>query len=447
MRLPPWAAQAIRNGVADVARKASDPETIKKVRQQATELLRDLPDNASRSFDNASKSIDAIVKTASDTARDAFDQGRATILRWSEREHDIASVCYNASGTLLHRYGSGVPVSDRVLQLGADLLRGDCLNENADRQIADSLTRQLDLHHHRLLVATNLDAAVRSIASLIDRSDQSPREIIIHRAHAVRLPSGIPLPDLFDGHDVKQCGGVDSVVPEDFRCNDHSIIVMADDGKQPLEPIEFPGSSPIRIAVLPTATIDSQFDNVPSVKSLLKSGFDVVITAGGTLTGGPSAGLIAGKTSLLESIESSVLWNFAAAHRSIAAMTLASMTNPSGPLQVLMETGEENLRSRSERMATRLTASEEIATCQIGNAPAVLVDGKRWSLPSRQLRLRHVNKSSETWAAELLDASPALITSVDGEDLLVDLRWIPASSDSVVTEIIAPPSSSSTTLP
>ncbi|MEM6468909.1 MAG: hypothetical protein AAF802_05020, partial [Planctomycetota bacterium] len=69
MKLPPWAIEAIRNGVADVAKKASDPNTIQKVKLQAAELLRDLPENASRG-------IDAIVKTASETAKSAVEQGR-----------------------------------------------------------------------------------------------------------------------------------------------------------------------------------------------------------------------------------------------------------------------------------------------------------------------------------------------------------------------------------
>ncbi|MCC9602817.1 hypothetical protein LOC67_19880 [Stieleria sp. JC731] len=445
MRLPPWAVQAIRNGVADVARKASDPETIKKVRSQATELLRDLPDNAS-------KSIDAIVKSASETARGAFDQGRSTILRWSERQKEIASLGYNASGVLLNELGSGVPVGDRVLQLGCDLLQGDCLKLNARSQIDEALTRQLDQSGNRILVANNFDSAIRSLVALASRpsniasqstagqqdSGQQGRRIVMHRAHAIRLPSGLPLPDLFEGYAIEQCGGVGTVEPSDFRDAGHSIVVMADDGKEPLQCFELAADDTIQVAVLPIATVEAKYADVPDAKSLLKAGFDIVVLQAGPLTGSANAGLIVGKTALLETIESSLVWNFATANDAVAATVLASIVNEPSPLGVLIETGEENLRSRAERMATRLTASQTIKGCKIDNASAVLSKGKRWALPSRQLRLQHQSMAATQWAASLLEQSPAVIASVDADDLVIDLRWVPASADGVIADILAP---------
>ncbi|QEF96895.1 L-seryl-tRNA(Sec) selenium transferase [Stieleria maiorica] len=419
MRLPPWAIEAIRNGVADVARKASDTETIARVKAQAAELLRDLPENASRS-------IDALVKTASETARGAIDQGRESMLRWTERQTDLAVPCINAGGVLLARSGTGVPVSDPVLQLGADVLRGDCVDHDLNQQLSRSLARLLDLDGHAIAVATSLDAAIASLTVLAQQ-----REFVMHRSQAIRLPSGTPLPDALAGLTLRECGGVQAIEPRDFDGIDHACVILADDGMHPIGPIDFKGRDVISIAVLPVGTIRQAHDSIPSAQVLLQSGIDLVLLPGGPLTGGTAAGILAGKKTLIDSIQQDARWNTHKAAAGIVAMTLAAMTdsNPS-PFSVLIDTGEENLRSRAERMAIRLTADDSITGCQITDRPARLIDGGRWEFPSRQLNLRHKTLSAQQWCDQLAKQNPAVITGIDGEHLVIDLRWLPASADS-----------------
>lgn len=425
MRLPPWAIEAIRNGVADVARKASDAETITKVKQQAAELLRDLPENASRG-------IDAIVRTATETARGALDQGRESVLRWTERQTELAVRCLNVTGVLHSQHGSGVAVSDHVLQLGCDIMRGDCVEQDLAIRLNKSLSKLLDVDGCSLAVANNLDAAVAAVGVLADG-----RKMVLHRSQAIRLPSGMPLPDAFPGITLTECGGVQAIEPSDFDGIDQACVILADDGIHPIQPIDFGGRENLSIAIIPIATICQSYEGVPSAEALLESGIDLVVMSGGPLGGGPNAGILAGKKSLIESIVKNLQWKTYAASHSIAAMTLASMTAPQpSPISVLIETAEENLRSRAERLATRLTADESITACQITDQKAVLVAGGRWQFPSRQLRLRHKSLSAENWAAKLRLQNPAVMASIDGADLLIDLRWLAASEDSTVAEAL-----------
>lgn len=423
MRLPPWAIEAIRNGVADVARKASDVETIAKVRDQAAELLRDLPENASRG-------IDAIVKTATQTARGALNQGRESMLRWTQRHTDFAISCQNASGMLFSSHGTGVPVSDSVLQLGCDIMRGDCIDDDMRQRIDRALAKTADLDGHSVAVATNLDAAVAALGGLADS-----RSLVMHRSQAIRLPSGTPLPDAFPGLSLQECGGVQAIEPGDFDGIDHACVILADDGQHAISSIDFGVRDIVTIAIVPVATINSSIDSVTSADSLLDSGIDLVVLSGGPMTGGTAAGIIVGKSKLIETIQNQPRWNAFAAADCVAATTLAALTatDPS-PLAVLIETAEDNLRSRAERMAIRLTADDSITTCQITDQPAVLVAAARWQFPSRQIRLRHQTLSAENWAAQLRKQNPAVIASTDGEDLVIDLRWIPASDDSILAD-------------
>ena len=425
MRLPPWAIEAIRNGVADVARKASDTETIARVKAQAAELLRDLPENASRG-------LDALVKTASETARGAIDQGRESVLRWTERQTDLAVRCLNAGGVLLSRRGSGISVSDHVLQLGCHVLRGDCVDNDLKQQLNRSLTRLLDVDGHAVAVATSLDAAIASLSVLAKE-----RKLVMHRSQAIRLPSGTPLPDAFAGLTLTECGGVQTLEPSDFDGIDHACVILADDGIHPVTAIPLKGRDVISVAVLPVATIHQGHESIPSAESLLRSGIDLVVLPGGPLTGGTAAGIIAGKKSLIESIQQDSRWNTHAASAGIVAMTVAAMTAPDpNPLSILIDTGEDNLRNRAERMATRLTADESITSCQITDRSARLVAGARWEFPSRQLNLRHKTMSAEHWANQLIKQNPAVLTTIDGENLVIDFRWLPAGEDATVAEAL-----------
>lgn len=433
MRLPPWAIEAIRNGVADVARKASDTETIVRVKAQAAELLRDLPENASRG-------LDALVKTASETARGAIDQGRESVLRWTERQTDLAVRCLNASGVLLSRRGSGISVSDHVLQLGCDVLRGDCVDNDLKQQLDRSLTRLLDVDGHAVAVATSLDAAVASLSVLAKE-----RKLVMHRSQAIRLPSGTPLPDAFPGLTLTECGGVQTLEPSDFDGIDHACVILADDGIHPVTAIPLNGRDVISVAVLPVATIHQGHESIPSAESLLRSGIDLVVLPGGPLTGGTTAGILAGKKTLIESIQQDSRWNTHAASAGIVAMTVAAMTAPDpSPLSVLIETGEDNLRSRAERMATRLTAEESITSCQITDRSARLVAGARWEFPSRQLNLRHQSLSPERWAEQLIKQNPAVLTAIDGENLVIDFRWLPAGEDATLADALGSSETSET---
>lgn len=438
MRLPPWAIEALRNGVADVARKASDAETLAKVKEQAKELFRDLPENAS-------KGLDAIVKTATDTAKQAVDQGRDTILRWTQRSEDFATPCLNATGVLLDSRGHGIAVSDYTLQRGAALLRGDHAHASDGRhvrdEINDTLTKLLDQTDKRVLVATSLDAAVAALTAV---ADDYP--IAIHRSQAIRLPSGLPLPECFDGITIKECGGVQTIAPADFAELDHPCIVLADNGQAPVKPIDSSTKNVVTVAVLPVAAFKgSDLPNhddgtsIPAADAVLESGIDLVIFAGGPTTGGPACGYIAGKAELIESIEKRARWKTLAADDAIAGMAVAAATDPEpSPLHKLLSTNQDNLQNRADRMAIRFSAEDEIAECTVSDSSAHLVNHGRWNLPSRQLRLRHNSLSANSWATKLAEQSPAILANVEDDELVIDLRWISASQDTLLAEGIAP---------
>ncbi|MEL6104751.1 MAG: hypothetical protein AAFU85_01885 [Planctomycetota bacterium] len=425
MRLPPWAIEALRQGAADVARKASDDATLTKLREQAAELFRDLPENASRG-------LDAVLKSAGGAAKEVVDQGREVFRGWSNSPDHPSAPCLNATGILLHPWGSGVPVAETTLQPGVDLLRGDYAT-GARAALDQGLAETMQRGDTTIAVANNLHAALQAVTSLAGNLP-----IALHRRHAISLPSGMPLPDAFVSAGVRECGGVQSIDRNDYESVDQGIVVFADDGTNEVDAIDFGAREITTVAVIPIGTVKDQYQDIPSAEVLLRNGIDLVVLPGGTLTGGVDAGLLVGKRPLLETIQAHASWPALAASDAVAAITLDSLTSLDPPaLAELLETSTDNLRSRAERMATRLGAVELIEAARITDDPAQLALSGRWQYPSRQLRIRYTSRSTDERVKELLHRETAILAVAEGEELVIDFRWLPPSADAPLGDLLA----------
>ena len=434
MALPPWAVNAIRRGIADVARKAGDPETITKLKQQATEIFRDLPDTALRG-------VDSIVRTAK--------AGTESLQRWIDRHTELAVPMINASGRLLDcELGRGCPLSDEVLQIGCDLLRGDCKQQGLSAELQDRLRKRLA--PHAIAVTASLEGAVAALTLQKDLS------LAIHRSHAIRLPSGLPLPDALGQENLREIGGVQGIAAKDFEGLQNHLVILADAGSQPFQLPDLSEQETLVAVVLPVGTVRQRYESIPSAEAILEQGADLVILPGDVLAGGPPCGLIIGDKQRIDELLSCDRWQTLAAPDAIVAMVFAALeqadvdssgsavsselggagsagTESGGAttasLASLLDASEDNLRSRAERMATRLSAADSIASCQITSEPARLTKDGHWQFPSRQLRLRPEGRSAAQWAETLGSRNPAIAVDVADDQVVVDLRWVRAADD------------------
>ena len=109
MALPPWTIEVLRRGLTDVARKASEPQTLEKIRSQATEMLQELPQTAARG-------IDAVLRTA--------EAGKRSVEQWSRKHTALA-----------------IPMLNRAFEAGLnynDTAVGYC-NQDSQRAVAEAL--------------------------------------------------------------------------------------------------------------------------------------------------------------------------------------------------------------------------------------------------------------------------------------------------------------------
>tara|TARA_R110002049_G_scaffold182485_3_gene350399 strand:+ start:12762 stop:14060 length:1299 start_codon:yes stop_codon:yes gene_type:complete len=427
MALPPWTIELLRRGLTDVARKAGDAETLDKLKQQATEILQDLPQTAARG-------IDAVMRSA--------DAGKKSVQRWSRKHTAIAVPVLNASGTLQHLFGDGVPICDEAISAGVDIMRGDCVSgPAASERMLRRLQRNLPVGgDYSIAIANNFPAALTAFSMLVEH-----RSIVVHRSHAVRLPGGVPLPEAFGTllPVVQEVGGVEKATTDDFDGFESFCVVWADGGTYPVEILDFGDRDAIQAVVLPVATFTrTAHEEIPSVEAILTQGADVVMINGGGVCGGPECGLLVGRQEIIQAITDSPVWpalqaNEATQTMMSVAIETAAASADNIPVLALLDTNEENLRARAERMATRLSGSDLIQHCHVAAEEARITANGRWRLPSRQVRLRHQSWSAEKWSEDLREEIPSVIARVDGEELVVDLRWIAAADDSKLAALLA----------
>ena len=425
MAIPPWSVDLLRRGIDKVARTASDPEILEKVKSQAAEILQDLPDAASRGFN-------AVLRTA--------EAGKRSVERWVNQSTPIDVPVLNATGVLMQDIGAGVSVAAEVIEAGQPFIAGNAVSGHA---VTEKLYEQLsswvpDQSNYGIAVASSFPAALTAFSQLV-----LEMPLVVHRHNAVRLPGGIPLPDAFGTllPVIQEIGSVDAIAESDFDSLEQCCSIVGDNGVSEPKLLSFAGPKIKQAIVLPVGSIHNIVDSFPSAQQWINAGADAVLLPGGGLSGGPECGLILAKKSILNVVMNAAAWpSLQANHATLAMMSetlrLSRSASEQLPIVALIRTAEENLRARAERMAIRLTGSDEIATCQVCDQDARLTEEGRWTIASRQLKLTHKHLSVEAWAAKLAESAPLVAVGQQEDGVTVDLRWVPAADDHKLSQIL-----------
>lgn len=433
MALPPWTVEFLRRSLADVAKRASEPETLQRIKTQAAELLNELPETAARG-------LDRVMRTA--------ESNKESVRRWTRKHTALSIPMLNATGVMFHPEGTGVPVSDETISAGVEVLRGDTIGGEAMQERLDRRLARLVSADRGIAITESFLATLSWLTMLLPE-----HELVLHRHHSVRLPSGESLARAIPM--VTEIGASDSVDEKDFFDVEDSKplgIIQADVGSVACKPIALPRRQhpSIQIAVLPLATfatidVARISSPIPSALGMLDAGFDLVVLSGAGLAGGPNCGVIVGKSELIETIRSCHTWEMVGANAALgpASMTMMLVTLETAvatidalPISSLLLTSEENLKGRAERLALRISAHELIASNQVTDAAARLTAAGRWTLPSRQVRLRHRELSSSDWAMKLREQIPSVWVGVDGEEVVIDLRWVSPADDAKIADAL-----------
>jgi L-seryl-tRNA(Ser) seleniumtransferase len=197
----------------------------------------------------------------------------------------------------------------------------------------------------------------------------------------------------------------------------HSLIVIDDVGSGQaidLAPFGLPGE--------------------PLVSESIRIGADLVLFSGDKLLGGPQAGLIVGKTNLIQRIERDPLMRaFRLDKMTLAALeaTLRIYRDPARALREvptlrMLTTPLSELRQRAELFATQLRMVPGIAAVEVCDDVAYVGGGSLpdVAVPTAVIAVSVNNLSEGELAIRLRTGQPAVVGRIQDGKFLLDLRTV-----------------------
>ena len=169
----------------------------------------------------------------------------------------------------------------------------------------------------------------------------------------------------------------------------------------------------------------------PLVAPSLHAQVDVVTFSGDKLLGGPQAGVITGKREPLARIRKNPLFRALRVDKlTIAALEATVGLYLRGDLKAIptwrmIHTPKEEIAARAERLAELLGTQPEISV-ELRDGESVMGGGSTpgQSLPTRLVAVTHARHSAQELEALLRRNRPPIITRVERDRLLLDLRTV-----------------------
>ncbi|WP_066049327.1 L-seryl-tRNA(Sec) selenium transferase [Robertmurraya korlensis] len=185
----------------------------------------------------------------------------------------------------------------------------------------------------------------------------------------------------------------------------------------------------------------------PVVSDVLKQGVDIVSFSGDKLLGGPQAGIIAGKKSLIDQLKKHQLARVLRVDKmTLAALegtlqdyskgTAASQTIP--VVRDLLATKSE-IQKRTKQFIERLTTQTNAYTVTSKESISQVGGG---TMPDVELPTVVVHIKSETMAAETLanrlrtENTPPIVARIQKEELLLDLRTVTVEEEDIIVNAL-----------
>jgi len=461
------------------------------------ELLRHRP--AVRSLEarfGADATIDALRAAAAE-ARAAIASGDASLtseaavtdrvevaaaLRLGDIFRPSLEPVINATGVILHTNLGRAPLAPSAVERVAEIARG---YSTLEYDLARGGRGRRDMHAEALLCRlTGAEAAVvvnnNAAATLLTLAAlASGREVIVSRGELVEIGGGFRVPDVMaqSGAILREVGTTNKtrgsdvaaainentalilrVHPSNFRIEGFterpSLSDLVTVGRKHNVPVaEDLGSGHFRLGTdggqtgvrPPSGPPSDPIGTEPAVQASVTAGIDVCCFSGDKLLGGPQAGIIVGRTTLIERIRRHPLMRALRVDKMTYAALEATLTEYAAgraaatiPVQRMLTMTADEVRARAETLAAAIAAipgwgAEIVAgTSAVGGGSAPGVGLPTWLVAAAKSGL-----SPDALDTRLRGQTPPIIARIDDGRLLLDLRTVLPEQDAQLAARLA----------
>lgn len=367
----------------------------------------------------------------------------------------------NASGVVIHtNLGRSVLAEEacKAVALAAQNYSSLEMNletgERGSRQtLTRELVRRLTAAEDALIVNNNAAAVLLVLDTLC-----AGGETIVSRGELVEIGGSFRIPDIMrkSGTALKEVGTTNRTHLADYRnaINELTKAIMVVHASnfriigfhksvklQELKALAQEHNLPLIFDLGSGSLIDVSNTGLPAeptVKEVLAAGADLVCFSGDKALGGPQAGIIAGKASLVEKLKKNPLARALRCDKlCLAALeaTLRLYLDPENvkntvPTQAMIAMSEEVLAKKARLLADRLRRAfkAEAINCKI----ELMKDTSRVgggsfpesNLPTTLVGLKPAEMSAQSLRQKLLDADPPLIGRLEKDAFCLDPRTL-----------------------
>ncbi len=440
---------------------ATSPYRVLPSLSTVLEALADAPVTAQIRLDIARLELDRIRLEigggAQFTTQQVIDRCRSAIdLLLQTRLDEVI----NGTGIILHTNLGRAPVSQATSDAMASAAgaylsleidpetnrRGGRMDEIA------RLMRALTAAEATLVVNNNAAAVLLTLAALC-----KGREVIVSRGEAVEIGGGFRIPDVVTQSGCRlvevgttnrtyttdyvraiseSTGAFLRVHPSNFRIE--GFVAMpstADLANAAAEHgtilIEDLGSG----ALIDTATVGLRSE--PTISESLRAGAAIVMFSGDKLLGGPQAGIICGRSDLVERIERHPLARAVRADKTTLAGIAATLRHyvagdaeTSIPVWSMLATSIDELRCRAEQICSGMDVSIVSSSSSIGGGS---LPGE--TLPSVAIAL--ATPHADELARRLRTATPRVYPIIRDGFVLIDMRTVLPAQDAALAQALS----------
>ncbi len=377
----------------------------------------------------------------------------------------------NATGVIVHTNLGRSPLSEKVARRIAEIAT---VYSNLEYNLDLGKRGERNAHLKNLMKElTGAEAALavnnNAAAVLLALSSLAPgKEVIVSRGELIEIGGSFRVPDVMkrSGSILKEVGTTNRTHPKDYReaINENTALILkvhtsnyrivgftreveldelAEIGKEYYIPTMMDLGSGCLVDLSKFGLAEEV-----TVQAVLSKGIDVVSFSGDKLLGGPQAGILAGRSDLIETMRVNPLARALRMDKLTLAgleATLEEYVSPEGPFDSIptiqmISASPEQLQDSAEALANAVKAevgsnievSIEKGVGRVGGGALPLSD-----LPGPRVAVRLRNMSAARVEAELRRGIPPVIVLTKDDAIMLDARGFRAGDSAIVPKLIA----------
>ena len=345
----------------------------------------------------------------------------------------------NATGVVVHTNLGRAPLAAAAIDRVARIASG---YTSLEYDLARGARGRRDVHAEGLLCRlTGADAAVvvnnnAAATMIVLAALAARREVIVSRGELVEIGGGFRVPDV-----MAQSGAILRVHPSNFRIEGFTERPQLSDLVKVGNRFNLPVAEDLGSGLLVSDTIGDE----PAVRDSVAAGVDVCCFSGDKLLGGPQAGIIVGRTAMIDRIRTHPLMRALRVDKlTYAALEATLVEYAAGraattvPVQRMLATTADAIRARAEMVAARIgalagwraTLVEGCSAVGGGSAPGV-------ELPTWLVVVERDGTSPDALEASLRRLDPPIVARIDRERVVLDLRTVLPDQDAQLARLFA----------